>query len=58
MKHESRCPTCLTSPRIGLLPVGTDWLECPDCDATGVFVCYEHLITPARHILMPGTKGH
>lgn len=56
-KHETPCPTCLGSPRKGFLPLGTDWLECIDCDGTGIFVCYEQLVTPTRHFLMPGLKG-
>jgi hypothetical protein len=55
-KHESRCPTCIDSPRKGLLPIGKDFVECPDC-INGVFTSYEQLITPARHFLMPGMKG-
>jgi hypothetical protein len=53
-KHESRCPTCLNSPKKGLLPIGSDWVECPDCDATGTFICYEQIVTPPTHFLMKG----
>jgi hypothetical protein len=58
-KHEQPCPTCTSSGRKGLLKISAnDWVECPDCDATGTFVCYEQLITPPRHFIMPGLKGN
>ena len=53
-RHETPCPTCWTSPRRGYLALGPDWLECPDCEGTGTFVCYEQRITPPTHFLMKG----
>lgn len=56
-RKESPCPTCRTSVRKGLLWLrGTDYLECPDCQGTGTFVCYERLVVPPRSILVPGLK--
>lgn len=56
-RHEGPCPTCLRSLRKGLLWLsGNDYVECPDCGGTGIFVCYEQRITPGRSILVPGQR--
>jgi endogenous inhibitor of DNA gyrase (YacG/DUF329 family) len=51
------CPTCRTSLRRGLLWLrGRDYLECPECQGTGIFVMYEQRVMPKTRILVPGQK--
>jgi DNA-directed RNA polymerase subunit RPC12/RpoP len=53
----TRCPTCKNSLKKGHLWLGGgDYLECPDCGGTTIFVMFEQRITPGKSILMPGLK--
>jgi len=57
-KLESPCPTCYYSDKKGQLWLsGKDYLECPDCEGTGIFILYEQRVQPKRHILVPGLKN-
>jgi len=33
-----------------------DWLVCTDCDGTGTFVMYEHLVAPSVPIFLNGLR--
>ncbi len=58
MKLELRCPTCARSTRPGLLWLGGgDWVECPDCEGTTVFVMHEERVPPPpSRVFLPGVK--
>lgn len=47
MKVEAQCTLCANSTRKGLLWLGGgDWLECPDCNGTGIEKGYAELYHP------------
>lgn len=47
MKIKRRCPTCIRSLRPGYLWLrGNDYVQCPDCEGTAVFIYYEDRIAP------------
>ena len=53
-RKESFCIDCQGKK---LLPLGKgDFLECPTCGGTGIFVCYEQVITPSKVFIMGGGK--
>jgi hypothetical protein len=54
------CQTCARSTRKGLLWLAADdWLECPDCNATGLVEVVEERFTPKeRTVLIPGLRSH
>jgi len=56
MRVETRCATCIGSLRPGLLWLGgDDYLECPDCNATGLVEVVEERFAPVeRTISIPG----
>jgi hypothetical protein len=51
-----QCQTCIGSTRQGLLWLsGDDWLECPDCQASGLVEVIEERFAPVeRTISIPG----
>ena len=55
MKISGPCPTCRQSSRRGLLWLGGgDWLECPDCDGSGLFTCHEQRVAPVNRTISVG----
>lgn len=50
---ERRCPTCQGRKLLWL--GGGDYVECPDCDGSGVFVLYEQRISP-KTIILPAAS--
>lgn len=58
--QQARCSTCQGSSRKGLLWLGGgDWLECPDCNATGTVTFYADIFNPVeRTISMAGIGSH
>jgi len=45
-RKAAPCPTCRSSSKKGHLWLGgKDYVECPDCNATGEFVMYERRIS-------------
>lgn len=54
-RKSGPCPTCKGSQKKGhLWLTGKDYVVCPDCEGSQVFVCYEERITPK--ILFPVTR--
>lgn len=52
---EKRCPTCLNSRYRGQLWIRGDYVECPDCEGSGIFVVYRQPVAPpGARIFLPG----
>ena len=52
-RQETRCIDCQGKK---LLPIGKgDFVECPTCGGTGIFVCYEQRITPTTFVVIGAT---
>lgn len=58
-RREQPCPTCSRSLRRGLLWLrGSDYVECPDCEGTGVWRYYEQrVVPPPTRVFLAAAKG-
>jgi hypothetical protein len=54
-KHVVTCQLCQGRKRFWL--GGRDYLECPDCGATGMIVIFEEVKKPPTRVFLVATRG-